>query len=204
MAVIAPSAVSLVGDTPRAAALLKPLRLRILAEARQPASSTTIAAALGLSRQAVNYHVRALARAGFLNRAGRQRKRGLVEQKYIVSARAYVLAPDVLGPLSPEPANEPDKLSAAYLLTLSGLVQKEVGRAWKDARGKALPILAVDSEIRFESAAQRAAFAAALTQAVTHVIAEHSSPSAGRRYRLVLGCYPIPASERTTSQQGQS
>ena len=188
-----PAPVSLVGDAPRAAALLKPLRLRILAAASQPASATTIAATLGMSRQAVNYHVRVLARAGFLHRAGRQRKRGLVEQRYIVTARAFVLAPDVLGPLSPEPAPEADKLSAAYLMTLSGVVQKEVGRAWKDARGKTVPVLAMDSEIRFESAAQRAAFAAALTEAVTRVVAEHKSTSTGRRYRLVLGCYPIPA-----------
>jgi DNA-binding transcriptional ArsR family regulator len=187
-----PSPVSLVGDAPRAAALLKPLRLRILAEARQPASATTIAAALGRSRQAVNYHVRALARAGFLHRAGRRRKRGLVEQRYIVSARAFVLAPDVLGPLSPEPVGEADKFSAAYLMALSGLVQKEVGRVWKDARGKTVPVLAMDSAVRFESATQRAAFAEALTKAVTRVVAEHTSPTAGRRYRLVLGCYPIP------------
>lgn len=194
MSATPPSPVSVVGDAPRAAALLKPLRLRILAEARQPASATTIAAALGLSRQGVNYHVRALARAGFLHRAGRQRKRGLVEQKYIVSAVAFVLAPDVLGPLSPEPLGEANKFSAAYLMTLFGLVQKEVGRAWKDARGKTVPVLAMDSEIRFDSATQRAAFAEALTRAVTRVIAEHTSPTAGRRYRLALGCYPIPPS----------
>ena len=194
MAVAAPSPVSLVGDAPRAATLLKPLRLRILAAAREPASATSIAATLGLSRQAVNYHVRALARAGFLHRAGRQRKRGLIEQKYIVSARAFVLAPEVLGPLSPEPAEDPDKFSAAYLMTLSGVIQKEVGRAWKDARGKTVPVLALDSEIRFESAAQRAAFAEALTKAITRIVAEHTSPAAGRRYRLALGCYPIPSS----------
>jgi DNA-binding transcriptional ArsR family regulator len=193
MAAMQPSPVSLVGDAPRLAALLKPLRLRILAEARQPASATTIAAALGLSRQAVNYHVRALARAGFLHRAGRRRKRGLVEQKYIVSARAFVLAPDVLGPLSPQPATASDKFSAAYLMSLMGLVQKEVGRAWTDARGKTVPVLAMDSEIRFESAAERAAFAEALTEAVTRIIAEHTSPAVGRRYRLALGCYPIPS-----------
>jgi len=193
--------VSLVAETPRAAALLKPLRLRILAHAREPASATTIAGALGLSRQSVNYHVRQLARAGFLRRAGRQRKRGLVEQKYVVSARAFLLAPEVLGPMGPEAAHETDKLSTAYLLTLAARMQQEAGRAAREARaqGRRLPVFTIDSEFRFESAEQRARFARALTDAITKVIADHTSPSdpqdrkpATRRYRLALGCYPLP------------
>jgi biotin operon repressor len=201
---------SLVADAPRAATLLKPLRLRILAEAREPASATTIAGALGLSRQSVNYHVRQLARAGFLRRAGRLRKRGLVEQKYIVSARAFLLAPEVLGPMGPDAAHETDKLTAAYLLMLAARMQQEAGCASREARaqGKRLPVLTIDSEICFESAEQRARFASALTDAIAKVIAHHTSPSdppdrkpARRRYRLALGCYPIPgksASERGT------
>jgi biotin operon repressor len=193
--------VSLVADAPRAATLLKPLRLRILAQARAPASATTIAGALGLSRQSVNYHVRQLARAGFLRRAGRQRKRGLVEQKYIVSARVFLLAPEVLGPMGPDVAAETDKLTAGYLLTLAARMQQEAGRAAREARtqGKRLPVFAIDSEIRFASAEQRARFASALTDAIAKVIAHHTSPSdphdpkpASRRYRLALGCYPIP------------
>lgn len=196
-------AVSLVGDAPRAVTLLKPLRLRILAEAKTPASATRIAAALGLSRQVVNYHVRTLARAGFLRRAGRRRKRGLVEQKYVVRARAFLLAPDVLGPLSPNTAEAPDQLTAAYLMTLGARIQQEAGRAWRaaEAQGKRVPVLTMDSEIRFESAGQRARFAHALTSAVTHVIAHHTSPAdaqdgkrRARKYRFALACYPIPAS----------
>jgi DNA-binding transcriptional ArsR family regulator len=194
-------AVSLIGDVPRAAVVLKPLRLRILAQARQPASATTIAAALGLSRQSVNYHVRTLAKAGFLRRAGRLRKRGLVEQKYVVSARGFLLAPDVLGALAPDPRAGVDKFSVAYLLTLAARMQQEAGVAWRAAQsqGKRVPVFALDSEIRFESTGQRARFAAALTTAITRVVAEHTAPAtdltgrkpAGRRYRLALGCYPL-------------
>ena len=196
-----PVPVAFVAETPRAGVLLKPLRLRILAEAREPASATRIAAALGLTRQQVNYHVRELARAGFLRRAGRQRKRGLVEQNYVVTARAFVLGPDVLGPMTPERAATGDKMSAAYLLTLAGHMQRETARSWRDAQaeGKRLPVLSLDTELRFDSAEQRAKFAEALTAAVTTVVAEHSAPATsargartGRPFRLVLGCYPIP------------
>jgi biotin operon repressor len=200
--------VDLVGEAPRAVALLKPPRLRILAAARDPASATAIAAGLGLSRQAVNYHVRQLARAGFLKRAGRQRRRGLVEQKYVVSARALVLAPDLLAPFDASPDEAVDRFSAAYLLTLAVRMQRELGQAWRGARaqGKRLPVLALDTEFSFESAAQRARFADALSAAITRVVAEHTTPAAGepgsaprRRYRLALGCYPVSPSPRKST-----
>jgi biotin operon repressor len=193
-------AVAIVRDVPKAAIALKPLRLRILQAAQAPASAAAIAASLGLSRQAVNYHVRALARAGFLRKAGRERKRGLIEQKYVVSARAFLLAPNVLGPLDAGPAESADRSSVAYLLMLAARMQQEAGHAWRAARkqGKRVPILAIDSEIAFDSPAERAAFAEALSAAIARVIAEHTSPPAPReggrptrRYRLALGCYPL-------------
>ena len=146
----APEPVAFVGDAPRAASLLKPLRLRILAEARQPASATAIAAALGRSRQAVNYHVRELARAGFLRRAGRMRKRGLIEQRYIVSARAFVLAPEMLGPLTPANPARPGQVQRRLRDEPCGRsMQREVGQAWREAQaqGKRVPVFALDSEI---------------------------------------------------------
>ena len=193
-------AVSLVGEVTKAAIALKPLRVRILQAAQEPASAATIATTLGLSRQAVNYHVRALAKAGFLKKAGRQQKRGLVEQKYVVSARAFLVAPNVLGPLDAGPQESADRTSVAYLLMLAARMQHEAGQAWREAQttGKRLPILTIDSEIAFNSPGQRAAFAEALGAAVTRVIAEHTSPPqprggerSTRRYRLALGCYPL-------------
>jgi biotin operon repressor len=199
----APPPVGVVADTPRAGVMLKPLRLKILAEARAPQSASAIAATLGLPRQKVNYHVRQLARAGFLRRAGRQRKRGLVEQKYVVTARAFLLGAGVLGPMGADPHDTGDKMSAAYLLTLAARMQREAGHAWKDAHaaGRRLPVLSIDTEIAFASPEQRARFADALASAVTKVVAEHSVPAAqatraARPFRLVLGCYPIPPKER--------
>src|SRR5262249_27651458 len=83
----------------RAAALLHPLRLRLLSMARDPASASEMARRLGLPRQRVNYHVRALERAGVLKAAGRLRKRNMIEQRYVATARAFVLSPRILGPV---------------------------------------------------------------------------------------------------------
>src|ERR1700687_4599969 len=84
-------------DGRRAAALLDPLRSKILTLARQAASATALGARLGLPRQRVNYHVRELYRAGLLKRAGRRRKRNMFEQRYVASARGYILSPELLG-----------------------------------------------------------------------------------------------------------
>jgi hypothetical protein len=189
----------------RAATLLKPLRLRILAHASAPASASTIAAALNLPRQRVNYHVRELARAGFLRKAGRAQKRGLTEQRYVVSARSYVLAPGVLGAVGTRSATQvADRTSAAYLLALAGQMQRELtatSRATQTGSNKRVPTIAIDTEFVFASPAQRARFAGALTTAITKVVAEHTESAratAGqttRRYRLAVGCYPIPQDE---------
>jgi hypothetical protein len=189
--------VGVIKEAPRAGVLLKPLRREILARAQAPISATGIAAAMKRPRQVINYHVRELARAGFLRRAGRVRKRGLTEQRYVVSAKAFMLAPEVLGDLdvtAGAPATA-DKASASYLLMLATRLQKELSESWRKAAttGAALPLLSLDTEFGFASAAERARFATALTQAITKVIADHTTtPARGcdGKYRLVLGCYP--------------
>lgn len=205
MAATAP--VGLIREALKAGALLKPLRREILVHARTPVSASGIAAAMRRPRQVINYHVRELARAGFLKRAGRTRKRGLYEQRYVVSARAFVLAPEVLGAMdaTAAPTATADTASASYLLMLATRLQKELSESWRraDAAGTALPLLSLDTELAFASSAGRARFAKALTQAITQVIAEHAdaasrecdAPSALKAngtFRLVLGCYPIP------------
>lgn len=182
-----------------------PLRRRILAAAREPVSATELAVQLGQARQKVNYHVRQLAKAGFLRPAGRRMRRNLIERKYQATARSYVLSPEILGPVAASGSEASDVYSATYLLGLTSLAQGElsaVSEAASKARVRVLT-LSVMSEIRFAGAAQRASFGAALTDAVTEVIARYTTanrtstgePGRGRPYRLIVGCYPIPKNE---------
>lgn len=188
-------------DPQRATVLMHPLRLKILSLAKSPASATELAGRLRLPRQKVNYHVRELARARFLRRAGQRRKRNLIERCYQATARSYVLAPEVLGPLAADWRQIEDTMSAQYLIALGSLLQRELTHVSRDAQqqGKRLPTLSMASELRFESAEQRESFSDAFREALVNVIAEHSSPALlsdgssgrGRPYRLVMGCYPI-------------
>lgn len=192
-----------VAELPRAAVLLHPLRLKILRSFDEPKSATDVAGELRMSRQQVNYHVQRLARARFLRKAGRRQKRGLRDQCFVQNARSLLVLPQVLGPLAPSPAATRSTLSAAYLLTLTAVVQKELGLALgeADAAHQPLATLAIDTELRFTSPAQRAEFTAALHAAITDVVARHSSPmrtasgarAPGRPHRVVVGAYPIPA-----------
>ena len=172
--------IEMIQQDSQAIALLHPLRRRILEALRQPDSAAGLARRLHLPRQKVNYHVRELARARFLERAGRRRRRNMFE----------------------------DAFSAAYLLALSTQLQSELGRAVSEARqqGKRIATLSLCSSLRFESAAQRATFTSELQRAVTGVVARFSSPylaadgspAHGRPYRLMLGCYPIPPSDENS------
>jgi DNA-binding transcriptional ArsR family regulator len=171
--------------------------------AREPASATELARRLGLPRQRVNYHVRELERAGFLRAAGRRRRRNLIEQRYVATARSYVLAPALLGPLAPDWRSITDTASADYLLALAEQVRSDVSRAADEAsaEGKRLSTLSVKSQFRFETPEERTRFAEAVRQAVVEVIARYTSPNTreggrpgrGRPYRLVLACYPVAA-----------
>lgn len=192
-------------DPGTAAAVLDPLRLRILEAAQEPASAATIALSLSLPRQRVNYHVKALAAAGLLRKAGTRKKRNMVEQRYVASARSYVIAPKVLGPMAADPRDIADPLSAAHLISLAARTQDEVATAARQAAAvdKRLATMSIAADVRFCSAKQRAAFARALSAAITEVVAAHASafadeagtPAKGRPYRLVVGCHPIPKPE---------
>lgn len=197
-------AVEAVRDRSRVGAMVEhPLRLAILQAAAEPRSATEIAAGLGLPRQRVNYHIGRLRRAGFLIPDERRQRRGLVEQRYRASARAYVVAPEALGPVAPEADRVEDRLSAEYLLALAAQVQGELGRVLPEAarQGKRVATLSISTEVRFASPAQRARFARALQKAITRVVGRYASPSttaeggpaAGRLFRLIVGCYPPPA-----------
>src|SRR5689334_22511167 len=206
------AALGSVDSARRASALLNPLRLRLVRMAQEPVSAIELARRLRLPRQRVNYHVRELARAGFLRPAGRRRKRNWVEQRYVATARSYVFSPTILGGLAPDWRSLEDTASGDYLLALSEQVRLDVFRAEEEARGRGqrVSILSLKFQFRFDSPEQRTAFANALRQSLIEVIARHtfpdrpasaaSRPGRGRPHRLVLGCYPVPQNQEAPGE----
>jgi len=179
-----------------AGALLDPVRQRVLALLREAGSATSIAAALGMSRQNANYHVRALEGAGLLEQVGHRQRRGLKERIVRATATRYLIRPDVANAGDEDPAaTTADRFSASYLVAASARTIREVAALAGGARraGKRLTTLTLDTEVRFRSPADRAAFADELVESVTALVARYHAPDApdGRRYRLVAGAHPV-------------
>ncbi|MEZ5142957.1 MAG: helix-turn-helix domain-containing protein [Acidimicrobiales bacterium] len=180
-----------------AAAALDPLRARILARLREPGSATTVARALGEPRQKVNYHLRALEEQGLVRLVEERPRRGLIERVMVASAAAYVVSPAALGPAAVDPART-DRLSARYLIAVAARIVREVAGLARGAEqaGRSLATLTIDTDIRFASAADRAAFTDELAGAVHALVARYHDEAApkGRWHRLVVAAHPRPAS----------
>jgi hypothetical protein len=121
---------------------------------------------------------------------------GLTERRLVATAASYVISPAALGPVATDPDREGDRLSASYLVAVAARVIREVSVLLRRARetGKRLPTLSLDTEVRFRSAADRAAFSRELTEAITEIIARYHDESApgGRAHRLVVVAHPLP------------
>ncbi|HTM00995.1 MAG TPA: helix-turn-helix domain-containing protein [Candidatus Omnitrophota bacterium] len=188
-------------DDPAAAVVaLDPLRARLLAELAQPGSAASLAGRVGLARQKVNYHLRTLEAHGLVRPVEERRWGGLVERRMVATAASYVVSPAALGRVANDPDRASDRLSARYLIALAARVVREVGQLLRGAKeqGKHLATLAIDTEVRFQSPADRAAFTAELTQAIAGLVARYHDAAApgGRPHRLILVAHPLPRKSR--------
>jgi hypothetical protein len=73
---------------------------------------------------------------------------------------------------------------------------REVGDLMRRAKetGKRLATLSVDTEIRFRSPTDRAAFTKELTEAIATLVSKYhdASTPGGRAHRLVVVAHPLP------------
>ena len=188
--------VGVIDDPAAAIVALEPIRSRLLAELAEPASAATLATRVGIARQKVNYHVRALEAHQLVRQAGKRQWGGLTERLLVASAASYIVSPKALGPVAVDPDRGADRLSASYLIALAARIVDEVSDLLRRALAadKRLATLSLDTEIRFRSAADRAAFSNELIQAVTTLVARYHDESApgGRAHRLVVMAHPLP------------
>ena len=185
--------VRVLADAAAVEVALDPIRASILDALTEPGSATTIAAAVGLTRQKVNYHLKALEAHGLVELDEERAWGGITERVVRRSARHLVVAPDVVQGRALDPNDVTDRLSAAYLIAVNARSVSEVGAIaiTSAAAGTRLPTLTIDTVIGFASAEDRAAFAADLQSAVTALVA-HYHHDDGRPHRLTISSYPRP------------
>ncbi|MFI6299674.1 ArsR/SmtB family transcription factor [Nonomuraea sp. NPDC050790] len=184
--------IAVIEDPAAAEASLDPMRTRLLAALAEPGSATTLAAKVGLARQKVNYHLKTLEKHGLVELVEERKKGNFTERVMRASAASYVISPSALGAVQPDPARAPDQLSARWLLALGARLVRELGELITGAAKakKRLATFAVDGEIRFASAAERAAFAEELAAAVAGLVSKYHSED-GRDHRLLIAVHPV-------------
>lgn len=186
--------IAVIEDPVAAGVSLDPVRARLLAELWEPGSASTLARRLGLPRQKVNYHLRALEEHGLVELVEERRKGNCTERVLRASARSFVISPAALGSVEPDPGRSPDRASARWLLALASRLLRDVGALITGAHraGKKVATYGMDAEVKFASAADRAAFADELAAAVTKLVSKYHDDSApnGRRHRLVVAIHP--------------
>jgi DNA-binding transcriptional ArsR family regulator len=186
--------VAILRDSGATVSALSPLRREILRALSQPGSATTVGESLGLPRQKVNYHLRALEDAGLVEHVEDRRKGNCTERIVRATATHYLIAPSVLGPLAASPAKTADRFSSDHLAAVAGRTLSELAelRPRADAAGKRLPTLSLETAVRFASPAGQAEFVERLSNAVAHLVAEYHDASAGegRWFRLTVGAHP--------------
>ncbi|GAA0819089.1 helix-turn-helix domain-containing protein [Streptosporangium amethystogenes subsp. fukuiense] len=186
--------IAVIEDPAAAEVSLDPIRARLLAELSEPASATMLAAKVGLPRQKVNYHLKTLEAHGLVEMIEERRKGNVNERIMRATAASYVISPAALASVEPDPARSPDQLSAGWLLAVAARLVRDVGALIAGAAKarKRVATFAIDAEVRFASAADRAAFAQELAGAVTALVSKYHDQSAehGRDHRIVVAVHP--------------
>lgn len=184
----------MIEDAAAAAVALDPVRARLLEALREPGSASSLAATMDLSRQKVNYHLHLLEDHGLVELVEERRKGNMTERVLRATAGSFVISPQAWALVAPDPENQ-DKLSAQWLLALAARLVREVGRLITGAQGRRIATFAIDGEITFATAADRAAFAEELGESVRSLVAKYHSDQ-GRPHRVVVALHPATHPDR--------
>lgn len=196
-------ALDIIEDPARARTALQPVRLRLLHLLERPQSAPQLATAIGMPRQRVLYHLRKLE----AERLVEAREHGAVgrriDRTYVRTATSYAIAPKTLGGVAVDPQTVADAFSSAYLSAVAGRALNDLAALTRAAaaRGKRVPTLTLESEVRFATPADQRAFADDLAKAVARVAARYHRPDApqGRTFRVFACGYPAVRSRAAVS-----
>lgn len=184
-------------DVEQASALLKPTRIELIQQLDQPRTCPELAEIFGETAQKIYYHIKALEKAGLVEKIEERRVRGTVEGYYQAKARAYWLAPKLVGQIGGRDMTR-DQMSLRVLLDLTEDVQQEVGHLAHDAEaGKDVPSLSLSASVHLPDASRRAEFLREVQTVFQALATKYGLPpddvelaTDEQGFRLVLVCYP--------------
>lgn len=195
----APAAVAEIASVEQLAALVHPVRRRVLAELAEPGSAAEVARRLEIPAQVANYHVRALEAAGLITEVETRRHRNLVERRFRAIARSFALSTAL--PLSEAQRRRLQSDVALQQLVRAGdsirsdaLRLLEATPAESETEASSIAAAALEIEVALPEGADRTAFVRAVTDAVREAAAPYrrrkGRGGAAETYRMQLVIYP--------------
>lgn len=197
----------IIDDPTRARAALQPIRLRLLALLERPQSAPQLAKAIGMPRQRVLYHLRTLEAQRLVEAHDHGTVGRRIDRSYVRTATSYAIAPKTLGGVAVDQRTVADAFSSTYLSAVAGRALNDLaalGRA-AAARGKRVPTLTLETDVRFATPADQRRFADELTTALATLAAKYHHPDApqGRTFRVFACGYPAVPLPSAGSDSGR-
>lgn len=202
-----PSQLAILDRADTAAAVLSPIRRRVLEALAEPGSATTVGHAIGLARQKVNYHLRALEEAGLVEHVEDRRRGNCTERIVRATATHYLIAPSVLGTLAATPAERADAFSSDHLAAVCARTLSELAelRTRAAEAGKRLPTFSLETAVRFATPSDQVAFLEDLSNHIASLVARYhdESDDDGRWFRLTVGSHPALRAADPRQEEGR-
>jgi predicted ArsR family transcriptional regulator len=197
----------IIDDPTRARAALQPIRLRLLHLLERPQSAPELARAMEMPRQRVMYHLRKLEVQRLVEAQDHGSVGRRIDRSYVRTATSYAIAPKTLGGVAVDAQTVADAFSSAYLSAVAGRALNDLaalGRA-AAARGKRVPTLTLETDVRFATPADQRRFADELTTALATLAAKYHHPDApdGRTFRVFACGYPAVPSGAAEPESGR-
>ena len=197
----------IIDDPTRARVALQPIRLRLLHLLERPQSAPQVAKAMGMPRQRVLYHLRTLEAQRLVEAHDHGSVGRRIDRSYVRTATSYAIAPKTLGGVAVDTRNVADAFSSAYLSAVAGRALNDLaalGRA-AAARGKRVPTITLETEVRFATPADQRRFADELTTVFTTLAAKYHHPDAtkGRTFQVFACGYPAVPSRAAEPEGGR-
>jgi DNA-binding transcriptional ArsR family regulator len=183
---------NLVHDAEAAAALLSPMRMKILEHLKEPDSASGLARRLNMNRQQLNYHLKELEKNKLLELVAEKKKGNCIERIVRATAKAYLICMDTFPEASPDQVK--DQFSSTYLVSAAARTIREVA-ALQEAAAKAnkkLSTFSLQAEASFADPATLNAFTEELSATVARLLTKyHAGDDANaRKYRFNLFAHP--------------
>lgn len=178
----------------QAMALLNPLRADIAARLASPASAAEVARAIGEAPQRINYHLKALEKAGLVRRVGTRQVRNLVEVLYQAVAKTFILS-DQLG-MKPETVRRlKDQGSLSHLVQTAERIKQDALLLMEHSdEGQDIPSASLQFQVSLRDAEERHAFVEEYAALVRQLTAKYRKPANEAEpadpYQVVLAVYP--------------